>query len=162
MGWVGRRNYRICQRLSSVRNIEVWKFHSSNLQQWYSCNKAKTKFPLQLSLLRSQFLNWEMCACPRGWSQFILLVRASGWSNLQQCRKHFSKMELDSYCTKYLGLWSGTSFYQHTLGVLGNDYHILHKPTVIYSPWANGTVESLMRTVLVALRSMMFDLILAP
>ena len=53
-------------------------------------------------------------------------------------------------------------FINDTLTVLANDYRILHKPTVEYSPWANGTVESLMRTVLAALRSIMLELKLAP
>lgn len=56
----------------------------------------------------------------------------------------------------------GPHFINNTLTVLASDYHILHKPTVAYSPWANGTVESLMRIVLTALLSMMFELKMAP
>lgn len=56
----------------------------------------------------------------------------------------------------------GPHFMNNTMEILANEFHILHKPTMAYSPWANGTVESLMRTVLAALRSMMLDLKLAP
>lgn len=53
-------------------------------------------------------------------------------------------------------------FMDTTLAVVPNDYHTLHKPTFAHFPWANGTVESLMRTVLAAFRCMMFELKLAP
>ena len=56
----------------------------------------------------------------------------------------------------------GPHFINDPLSIIANDYRILHKPTVAYSPWANGTVESLMRTVRAALRSMMLELKLAP
>lgn len=45
---------------------------------------------------------------------------------------------------------------------MANDYHILHRLTTAYSFWANDTVESLMRTLLAALRSMMLELNLSP
>lgn len=56
----------------------------------------------------------------------------------------------------------GPHFINDTLSQLASDYHILHKPVVAYSPWANGTVESIMRTVQAALRAVMLELKLAP
>lgn len=56
----------------------------------------------------------------------------------------------------------GPHFINETLSSLASDYRILHQPTVAYSPWANGTVESLMRTILAALRALLFELKLAP
>lgn len=55
----------------------------------------------------------------------------------------------------------GPHFINDTLSALAGDYQILHKPTIAYSPWANGTVQSLMRTVLAALRAMILELRLA-
>lgn len=45
---------------------------------------------------------------------------------------------------------------------LATDFHILHKPTVPYSPWENGAIESITRTVLAAFRPLMLELKLAP
>lgn len=35
---------------------------------------------------------------------------------------------------------------------LEGDYHVLHKLVMAYSPWENGTVESLIRTLLATIR----------
>ena len=56
----------------------------------------------------------------------------------------------------------GPHFINSILANLAEEYRILHKPTVAYSPWANGTVESLMRTVQAALRAILLELKLAP
>lgn len=56
----------------------------------------------------------------------------------------------------------GPQFINSAMDLLATDYHILHKPVVAYSTWANGTVEALMRTILAAFRAMLLELKLAP
>lgn len=56
----------------------------------------------------------------------------------------------------------GPHFIESTLEVLSNEYQILHKPTVAYSPLENGAVETLMRTVLAALRYLLLEFKLVP
>ncbi len=45
---------------------------------------------------------------------------------------------------------------------LGSEHRIRHNLSVAYSPWANGTAESLMRSVLSACRAMLADLKIGP
>lgn len=45
---------------------------------------------------------------------------------------------------------------------IGSVYNITHKPTVVYSPWASGTVERLNRDILSALLAILAELKLAP
>lgn len=53
-------------------------------------------------------------------------------------------------------------FIENILKTLAADYRILHKSTVAYSSCASDTVQSLMLTVLAALRPLMLKLKLAP
>lgn len=55
----------------------------------------------------------------------------------------------------------GPHFKNNFSSALEKYFHIVHKPSVAYSPWANGTVESLMRSVFAALEAIMFELKLA-
>ena len=56
----------------------------------------------------------------------------------------------------------GSHFKNEVLDHLAKTYRIRHNFTVAYSPWANGTVESLMRSILSATRAMIAELKLAP
>ena len=52
----------------------------------------------------------------------------------------------------------GSHFKNAVLGELAQTYCIHHKFSVAYSPWANGTVKSLMRSILSAARAMILRL----
>lgn len=54
-----------------------------------------------------------------------------------------------------------TRFIHIMLEVLANGYHNLHKLTVVYSPWANGSVGYQMCTVHAVLRSTKLEIKLA-
>lgn len=56
----------------------------------------------------------------------------------------------------------GSHFKNEVMEQLASEYRIRHKFSVAYSPWANGTVESLMRSILSATRAMLAELKLAP
>lgn len=56
----------------------------------------------------------------------------------------------------------GSHFKNEVLQHLAKIYGIRHNLTVAYSPWVNGTVESVMRSVLSAIRAMLAELKLAP
>ena len=56
----------------------------------------------------------------------------------------------------------GSHFKNEVMALLASTHRIKHNFSVAYSPWANGTVESLMRTVLSATRAMIAELNLAP
>ena len=56
----------------------------------------------------------------------------------------------------------GSHFKNAVLLNLAKTHRIRHNFTVAYSPWANGTVESLMRSILSATRAMIAELKLAP
>jgi len=56
----------------------------------------------------------------------------------------------------------GSHFKNEVLEYLAKDHRIRHKFSVAYSPWANGTVESLMRSILSATRAMLTELKLGP
>lgn len=56
----------------------------------------------------------------------------------------------------------GSHFKNEVIAHLASVHRIRHHFTIAYSPWANGTVESLMRSVLSASRSMIAELKLAP
>jgi len=56
----------------------------------------------------------------------------------------------------------GSHFKNEVLHHLAKDHRIRHNFSVAYSPWANGTVESLMRSILSATRAMIAELKLAP
>lgn len=58
--------------------------------------------------------------------------------------------------------YQGSNFKKSILVCLVDTNRIGHTFTVSYSPWANGTVESLMRTVLRAMRALVADFTLAP
>lgn len=56
----------------------------------------------------------------------------------------------------------GSHFKNQVMEQLAKAHRIRHHFTIAYSPWANGTVESLMRSILSATRSMITELKLAP
>lgn len=56
----------------------------------------------------------------------------------------------------------GSHFKNEVMKELSSTHRIQHNFSVAYSPWANGTVESLMRSVLSATRTMIAELKLAP
>ncbi|MEM1369509.1 MAG: RNase H-like domain-containing protein [Cyanobacteria bacterium P01_H01_bin.15] len=56
----------------------------------------------------------------------------------------------------------GSHFKNEVVSYLARLHHIRHHHTVAYSPWANGTVESLMRSILAATRSLLAEWKLAP
>lgn len=56
----------------------------------------------------------------------------------------------------------GSHFKNEVLEHLASTYRIRHNLTVAYSPWVNGTVESLMRSILSAMRSMLAEAKLGP
>ena len=56
----------------------------------------------------------------------------------------------------------GSHFKNEVLRFLAKSHSIKHNFSVAYSPWANGTVESLMRPVLAATRAMLGELKLGP
>lgn len=65
----------------------------------------------------------------------------------------------DSTC---LGISSRISFQERSHGISRFEHRIRHSFSVAYSPWANGSVESLMISVLSANRAMLAKLNLAP
>lgn len=56
----------------------------------------------------------------------------------------------------------GSHFKNQVLEHLAKTHRIRHNLTVAYSPWVNGTVESVMRSVLSAMRAMLTELKLGP
>ena len=56
----------------------------------------------------------------------------------------------------------GSHFKNEVLENLAKTHRIRHNFSVAYSPWVNGTVESLMRSILSATRAMIAELKLAP
>ncbi len=56
----------------------------------------------------------------------------------------------------------GTHFKNQVMAALADAYCIAHKFTVAYSPWVNGTVEAVMRTVQASCRALLTDLKLGP
>lgn len=56
----------------------------------------------------------------------------------------------------------GSHFKNEVIAHLARTHHIKHRLTVAYSPWSNGTAESLMRSILSATRAMLAELKLAP
>ena len=56
----------------------------------------------------------------------------------------------------------GSHFKSAVIEKLASEHRIPHNFAVAYSPWANGTVEALMRTVLSACRAMLAELKLGP
>lgn len=56
----------------------------------------------------------------------------------------------------------GSHFKNEVLQSLARTHNVRHHLTVAYSPWSNGTVESLMRSILSATRVMLGELKLAP
>lgn len=56
----------------------------------------------------------------------------------------------------------GSHFKNEVMEKLAHDYRISHNFTVAYSPWVNGTVEAVMRSVQAATRSLLTELKLAP
>lgn len=56
----------------------------------------------------------------------------------------------------------GSHFKNEVMQQLSSEHRIRHNFSVAYSPWANGTVENLMRSILSATRAMLSELKLAP
>lgn len=74
---------------------------------------------------------------------------------LPRCLRTFS-------APKYWFSDQGSHFINELMRIMATYFNIVHKPTVAYSPCANGTVERLNRDVLSALRAILAELDLGP
>lgn len=67
-------------------------------------------------------------------------------------------MDSNLFAPSYWVSDQGSHFINELMESLAKDYNVVHKPTIAYSPWLNGTVERLNRDILSALLAIIAEL----